>query len=261
MNKTLQHQHDDTDDGNTNVVPMFGKDAEIVREYGSILAGKVSPTSYQLPEDLTYGEWEQIGDRLRQILNAAMWWLGEWWRYGEHRYGERAHQAAPLGYKADTLRRAARVCERVPPEERDERLTFGHYVALARLEVRPRGRIRDQAIAEDWTVRDIEHAVSRLNAGEEVNAEAATPRQLNLGETSANGVAHWVAQLNGIAAEVAEVQLDDAEMADFVDAIYDLQAAVKKAGKDTIAGNNRRRRSAAAKKAHKARRAKAPEVA
>jgi hypothetical protein len=90
---------------------------------------------------------------------------GEWWRYGEHRYGGREYQAAPLGYKADTLTRAARVCERIPPEERDERLSFAYYVALARLESQPRGRIRDQAIANDWTVRDTERAVTRAKGG------------------------------------------------------------------------------------------------
>jgi HTH domain found in ParB protein len=127
----------------------------------SVLAGEVSPTNYELPENLTYDEWAQIGQTFQRILNAAMWWLGSWWLHGEHHYGERAAQAAPLGYKADTLTRAARVCERIPPEERDERLSFGHYVALARLETRPRGRIRDQAIAENWTVRDTERAVKR----------------------------------------------------------------------------------------------------
>jgi hypothetical protein len=139
--------------------------ATVVEEYGSVLAGEVSPTDYKLPEHLTYGDWDRIGATLQRIGNAVMWWLGEWWRYGEHRYGGRECQAAPLGYKADTLIRAARVCERIPPEERDERLSFGHYVALARLESPPRGRIRDQAIANDWTVRDTERAVTRAKVG------------------------------------------------------------------------------------------------
>jgi len=136
--------------------------ASVVEEYGSVLAGEVSPTDYKLPEHLAYDEWAAIGVTLHRISNAVMWWLGSWWLHGEHHYGDRASQAAPLGYKADTLAKAARVCERIPPDERDDRLSFGHYVALARVENRARARIRDRAIAEDWTVRDTERAVRRV---------------------------------------------------------------------------------------------------
>jgi N6-adenosine-specific RNA methylase IME4 len=136
-----------------------------VGEYDALLDSEVNLTRFQLPPDLTYEAWAAFGRRISRVANAVMWWYGEWWRYGEHRYGEAAYQAAPLGYKSETLQRAARVCERIPPEERDERLSFGHYVALARLETRPRGRIRDRAIAEDWTVRDTEREVSRAKSG------------------------------------------------------------------------------------------------
>jgi hypothetical protein len=155
-----------TDDAVALLADELG--ATVVEEYGSVLSGEVSPTDYRLPENLTYDEWAAIGATLHRISNAVMWWLGSWWLHGEHQYGERASQAAPLGYKAETLARAARVCERVPAEERDERLSFGHYVALSRLsETRPRGRIRDRAIAEGWSVRDTERAVTRARRGDD----------------------------------------------------------------------------------------------
>jgi hypothetical protein len=136
-----------------------------------ILDGEVDYTAFNFPEDLTCDQWVEYGRRIYRFVNATMWLLGEWWRYGEHRadiglYSEdRVYQAAPLGYRSETLTRAAKVCERIPPEERDPRLSFGHFATLSRVrEGRTRVRLRDQAIREEWTVRDTEAAVTRANA-------------------------------------------------------------------------------------------------
>jgi hypothetical protein len=161
----------------TASVEVEAAEVDEVGQVASVLAGKVSPVSYTLPPNLTYDEWAEIGGTLRRIHTAVMWWWGEWWWHGEHHYGDAAYQAAPTGYKSDTLAKAAKVCRRIPEEERDERLTFGHYIALARLqESGHRVRIRDEAIAGDWTVRDTESAVTRANAlerGEEPDVAKA----------------------------------------------------------------------------------------
>jgi hypothetical protein len=137
-----------------------------------ILDGEVSLARFEIPEDLDIKEWAHLGRRIYRIHNASLWWLGMWWRYAMHRVDtglyreDDVFQAAPLGYKSETLQRAAKVCARIPPEERDERLSFSHYVVLSRVrEPQPRGRIRDKAIRENWTVRDTEVAVTQANAG------------------------------------------------------------------------------------------------
>jgi HTH domain found in ParB protein len=123
-------------------------------------------SDFSLPEDLSYEQWAALGDRIRRAANAVLWTWGEWWLYGEHHYGDAAYQAAPTGYRSETLRKAAWVCSRIPREERDDRLPFGHFSALARLEDSvARATFRDRAIAEDWTVRETERAVSQAKSG------------------------------------------------------------------------------------------------
>ncbi len=60
---------------------------------GLIIPDQYSPTHLTLPGGLNYEEWEQIGRKIQMVANASMWWLGDWWAYGEHKYGERAAQA------------------------------------------------------------------------------------------------------------------------------------------------------------------------
>jgi hypothetical protein len=51
--------------------------------------GKVSRTGWQLPDKLELDQWTTYGRALSQIEGAMQWWLGDWWVYGEHAYGER----------------------------------------------------------------------------------------------------------------------------------------------------------------------------
>src|SRR3954451_8501715 len=51
--------------------------------------GRSTPVSLDLPEGLAFNAWAGLGERLAAVERSAAWWLGDWWAYGEHRYGDR----------------------------------------------------------------------------------------------------------------------------------------------------------------------------
>ncbi len=66
-----------------------------------------------------------------------MWWIGDWWAYGKHRYGDRAAivQAQDwTGPSYQVCMYAASVCRRFPTtSRRREVLTFNHHAEVAAL--------------------------------------------------------------------------------------------------------------------------------
>ena len=53
---------------------------------------------------MTDRQWMEHGQRLRRLGTGANWWVGDWIRYGNARYGERYKLATKLtGYDKQTL--------------------------------------------------------------------------------------------------------------------------------------------------------------
>jgi hypothetical protein len=109
-----------------------------------------------------------------------MFWLGDWWLWGERRYGESAAQAAPTGYAVGTLQEAARVADRIESPRRLGSLSWSHHQAVAALDVPEQDALLHRAAAEHLSVRDLRHEVQRakvehagLDAGHSMQAMAA----------------------------------------------------------------------------------------
>lgn len=67
---------------------------------------------------------------------------GDWWNYGEHRYGERAAIVAEgtLGYSYQTCRDAGWVATSIPMSRRRDSLTWSHHREVAALRPDEQGR-------------------------------------------------------------------------------------------------------------------------
>jgi N6-adenosine-specific RNA methylase IME4 len=81
-------------------------------------------------------EWKAAGQTLGRIERAVMWWIGDWWAYGEHRYGDRkAIVEAPdwTGPSYQTCANAANVCRAFETSRRREVLSFKHHAEVAAL--------------------------------------------------------------------------------------------------------------------------------
>jgi hypothetical protein len=97
--------------------------------------GKLSRTGWQLPDKLEFDQWTTCGKGLFQIEGAVQWWLGDWWVYGEHAYGERkalfeeGGQLESLNF--GTLMNYGSVARRISPSHRCEVLSFKHHEHVA----------------------------------------------------------------------------------------------------------------------------------
>jgi hypothetical protein len=68
------------------------------------------------------------------VGRGCRWWIGDWLRYGNARYGEKYKTAASItGYDAHSLMNMAYVASRVDPSRRRENLSFSHHAELAAL--------------------------------------------------------------------------------------------------------------------------------
>tara|TARA_Y100000310_G_scaffold161595_1_gene161492 strand:- start:1392 stop:1913 length:522 start_codon:yes stop_codon:yes gene_type:complete len=117
------------------------------------IPGKLSPTALALPEDLTYDQWEAVGGTLRLMEGAVQFWIGDWIRYGQRRYGEMYSQALDAtDYEHGSLRNMVYVAEAIETSLRNDNLSWHHHKAVAPLEPEEQREMLDRAEAEGLSV-------------------------------------------------------------------------------------------------------------
>lgn len=129
---------------------------------------ELTETSFVLGAGLTFEQWAEMGDGLGQMHRSLMWWIGDWYLYGEAHYGHEAEQAVPLGYSSESIRQAAWVCQRFPPEERRADLSYTHHRHVSRSDIDPVTRVTllDQAAAEGWSSRELHERLPARNGAD-----------------------------------------------------------------------------------------------
>jgi hypothetical protein len=93
-----------------------------------------SAVGLNLPENLSFEEWREIGRKLGRAKSTLQWWIADWWVHGEHQYGERTHQVESLGLSFQTCANYGRVARAFrETSRRRELLSFAHHEAVAAL--------------------------------------------------------------------------------------------------------------------------------
>ncbi len=133
-----------------------GNGAQVAPQSGTVLGipGIALPHGLQLPSGLTFEAWESVGRTLQTMVGAALWWIGDWYLYGEDRFGESAAQAIgdDTGYSARTVQQAAWVSSRFPTSSRLESVPWSTHMALASVEDESeRVRLLERAATDRWT--------------------------------------------------------------------------------------------------------------
>lgn len=86
----------------------------------------------------------ECGQRLLEAESGVQWWIGDWWAYGEHVYGERVKalgEGGPLeGLNFQTARQYGWVARAVPTSSRRDVLSFQHHMEIASLPPREQQR-------------------------------------------------------------------------------------------------------------------------
>ncbi len=83
---------------------------------------------------------EKIGRGLGKVEQSTQWWVGDWWAYGEHRYGDRrklVESETWTGPAYQTCNHAAQVSRAFEFVRRRTNLSFSHHQTLTSLKIRP----------------------------------------------------------------------------------------------------------------------------
>lgn len=108
------------------------------KDIASILpkSGQLSKTGWTLPETMTEAEWKEAGSALAKVEGAMNWWLGDWWAFGSHKYGERKALVDSDEWEGpayDTCFGAARVCHAFESCRRRQDVSFSIHREAAGL--------------------------------------------------------------------------------------------------------------------------------
>jgi hypothetical protein len=108
--------------------------------------GFLTETSWVPRRELTIDDWLRHGRSLGAIGRGSGWWIGDWVRFGNSRYGERYAVASRItGYDTQSLMNMAYVASRFSPSRRREKLSFSHHADLAALPFEEQERWLDRA--------------------------------------------------------------------------------------------------------------------
>jgi hypothetical protein len=58
-----------------------------VNSRSDLVARQNGLTGSRLPDDMSEREWKEAGKTLGPAERVVMWWIGDWWACGEHRFG------------------------------------------------------------------------------------------------------------------------------------------------------------------------------
>ena len=124
---------------------------------------KIQHISLDLREDLEYEEWVEIGEALTNQAKHIMWWLGDWWNYGDRKYGELASQALDFGIPYSTFSNAAYVSNKIPLERRVPELSWTHHFEVAYLEDdKSIDKFLLDAVKNEYSVRELRSNVKKF---------------------------------------------------------------------------------------------------
>lgn len=130
--------------------------AAVVAAEGKRPSGAISKVAWVPQEKMEHAEWIAAGRRLGAIGRCSQWWIGDWIRYGNAKWGEKYVEAARVtGYDVASLRNMAWVASRFDLSLRNDTLTWSHHVLLAPLEPEEQRRWLQRATEERFSVADL----------------------------------------------------------------------------------------------------------
>jgi hypothetical protein len=87
------------------------------------MRGRIEDVAWRLPDDLSEDEWIDSGIVLARVGAGVMWWVGDWWIYGENHYGDRKAIVQDPNWRGpcfQTCANAASVCRAFRTSRRRE---------------------------------------------------------------------------------------------------------------------------------------------
>lgn len=137
----------------------------------------ITPTGIQFNEELTFDEWDSLGQKLAPIGKSIGFIIGDWINYGEGRYGEKYEEALErTGLVYQTLRDFSYVARKVEMSLRNDNLDFSQHRVVAKLKTDDEKEYwLSMADKHDLSVRRLRKSINfgRLATEKEVQGDPA----------------------------------------------------------------------------------------
>jgi hypothetical protein len=118
--------------------------------------------------ELSYDEWEELGEHLLSVANSSAWWVGDWLLFGQRVYADRYERAVKrTGFDYQTLRNYAWVASSFDPSRRQDTLSFSHHAEVAALEPDDQDAWLRRALVNGWSRNRLRSELRRRRTGEE----------------------------------------------------------------------------------------------
>jgi hypothetical protein len=119
-------------------------------------ARRASHVAWIPKAELEHPEWVAQGRQLGALGRCSQWWVGDWIRYGNKKWGEKYAEAARItGYDIGSLRNMASVAACFDLSLRSDKLSWSHHVLLAPLEREEQVYWINRAVEERFSVADL----------------------------------------------------------------------------------------------------------
>jgi DNA modification methylase len=118
-------------------------------------------TWLSLSPETSIEAWREIGARLDFLEKGGPWWRGDWWAFGEARYGERAKAAAVSSTALQTFMNYASVARKFDTSRRREDLSFSHHDAVASLPPQDADIWLGRAAKSGWSAKRLRDEAKR----------------------------------------------------------------------------------------------------
>jgi hypothetical protein len=116
----------------------------------------LTTTAWSPCAELAVADWVRQGRWLGALGRGSGWWIGDWLRYGNSRYGDRYGAAARVtGYDQQSLRNMAYVAGRFEVSRRRAALSFSHHAELAALPAEEQELWLDRAESKALSLRSL----------------------------------------------------------------------------------------------------------
>lgn len=127
---------------------------------------KFSETKLEIPDNMTFDRWQELGRYLSRASKGVQFWIGDWIIHGEARHGEMYSQALEAtDFDYQTLANAVFVARNVKFSVRTEKLSFNHHLVVAPLPTPTQQALwLSRAVKENWAYRELKRRIAGAKA-------------------------------------------------------------------------------------------------
>lgn len=162
----------------------------------------ITSTGIQFNEELSFDEWDSLGQKLAPIGKSIGFIIGDWINYGEGRYGEKYEEAlGRTGLTYSTLSGYAYVARRVQFCCRQQNLGFEHHAVVAKLK-----NLDEQ---RHWLDMAVKHKLSKRRLRKSINFGRLATEEEVQGDPADKGVVTHLALINRLIRWWKQTTADD----------------------------------------------------